>query len=74
MVWKVTYYSQQVAEGVKRWPSKMRGKYLRMIDLIEEHGPQLGKPFTKPLKNGLFEIRVKAQEGIDRAFFCYRRG
>ena len=74
MRWTVTYYSQQVADGIKNWPSKIRGKYLRTIDLIEEHGPQLGAPFTKALNNGLFEIRIKAQEGIGRAFFCYRQG
>ncbi len=72
MEWKVNYYSQSVADEVARWPSKMRGKYLRIIDLIEAHGPKLGSPLTKPLKDGLFEIRVKAQEGIGRAFFCYQ--
>ena len=72
--WSVTYYDQQVADSIKRWPVKMRSKYLRTVDLIETHGPQLGGLFTKPLKNGLFEIRIKAQEGIGRAFFCYRVG
>lgn len=51
----------------------MQAKYLRVTEMIEEFGPQLGEPFTKPIEGikGLFEIRVKAQEGIGRAFFCY---
>ena len=63
-----------MADELKRWPRKLRGKYARTIDLVAEHGPQIGRPFTKALKNGLFEIRIKAQEGIGRAFFCYRIG
>jgi phage-related protein len=42
-----------------------------MIDLIEQHGAQLGPPHTANLGNGLFEMRIKAKEGIGRAFFCY---
>jgi len=71
MKWKIAYYNQKVADSLEYWPVKMRAKFLRTIDLIEVHGPKLGSSFTKPLTNGLFEIRVKAQEGIPRAFFCY---
>ena len=39
--------------------------------MIEEHRAQLGKQFTKPLKDGLFEIRVKSNEGVGRVLFCY---
>lgn len=72
MKWKVTYYNNNIVDQLKCWPPKLLGKFFRTVDMIEEHGPQLGEPFTKFLKDGLFEIRVKAQEGIGRAFFCYR--
>lgn len=74
MKWTVTYYDAQVIKAIEQWPSKILAKYLRTIDLIEHHGPQIGQLFTKPIKNGLFEIRVKALEGIGRAFFCYQVG
>jgi len=38
--------------------------------MIEEFGPALGSPYTKALKDGLFEIRAKGKEGIGRSFFC----
>lgn len=72
MAWKVTYYNEGVMEEVRGWPEKMRGKYLHTVDLIEAYGAQLGKAFTKPLRSGLFEIRIKAKEGIGRALFCYQ--
>lgn len=34
------------------------------------YGPNLGMPFTRPMGQGLFEIRAKGKEGIGRAFFC----
>jgi phage-related protein len=34
----------------------------------------LGEPYTKPLNDGLFEIRAKAQEGIGRSIYCYQKG
>ncbi len=37
-------------------------------------GAQLGEPYTKPLNNGLFEVRTKAKEGIGRSIYCYKKG
>ena len=71
MQWKVTYYNEQVTDIIRKWPKKLLAKYLRILDLIEEEGPNLGEPFTKKLDKGLYEIRVKAQEGIGRALYCY---
>ena len=31
-------------------------------------------PYTKPLNNGLFEIRAKGVEGIGRSIYCYQKG
>jgi phage-related protein len=33
-------------------------------------GPNLGEPHTKAFGDGLFELRLKAVEGIARVFFC----
>lgn len=71
MGWRVTYYGNSVTDVIKAWPVGLKGKYLRMIDLIEQHGAQLGPPHTANLGDGLFEVRIKANEGIARAFFCY---
>jgi len=34
------------------------------------YGPNLGMPHTRPMGDGLFELRLKAAEGIARVFFC----
>lgn len=69
--WKVSYYNNSVLDNIRRWPKGIQAKFLRMIDLVEEFGPQLGPPHTKSIGDGLYEIRIKAKEGIARSLFCY---
>lgn len=33
-------------------------------------GPDLGMPHTRAMGDGLFELRIKAAEGIARVFYC----
>lgn len=68
--WKITYYDEKTKTKLLKWPTKLLAKYLRIADMIEQFGPDLGMPFTKAMGNGLFEVRAKAKEGIGRAFFC----
>ena len=35
-----------------------------------EFGPNLGMPHTRAMGEGLFELRVRGQEGIARVFYC----
>jgi len=44
--------------------------FLRVVELIEEFGPAIGRPHTTPLGKGLFEISAKGGEGIGRSIFC----
>ena len=38
--------------------------------MVEQVGPNLGRPHSAPLKDGLFEFRAKGKEGIARSVFC----
>ena len=44
--------------------------YARITERMQVLGPHLGMPFTRPLGEGLFEVRAKGKEGIGRALFC----
>ena len=35
-----------------------------------QYGPDLGMPHTRAMGAGLFEMRLKSQEGIGRVFYC----
>lgn len=71
-MYEIVYFSDDVIEGIRKWPVKIRVNYFRITSLMEIRGPNLGLPHTKAFGKGLFEIRAKGTEGIGRAFFlCY---
>jgi phage-related protein len=37
---------------------------------MEVFGPDLGLPHNRTMGEGLFELRLKAAEGITRVFYC----
>ncbi len=73
MAWTITFYDG-VQEEILSMPPKIQARMLRLLDLVEAHGANLGPPHTEYLGNGLFEIRAKAKEGIGRSLFCYLEG
>lgn len=70
MTWTVTFYSEKVKKETLGLPKGILANFLRIADAMEEFGPDLGRPHTAPLGNGLFEIRAKGKEGISRSVFC----
>jgi phage-related protein len=70
MTWSITYYDDSVQEKIFEMPSGFLGRYLRYTDRMEVYGPDLGMPHTRAMGDGLFELRLKAAEGIARVFYC----
>lgn len=73
MTWEIELY-EKVDEDLASMPPKIQARMIRLMDLMEKHGANLGEPHTKPLGDELFEIRAKAKEGIGRGIFCYMQG
>ena len=48
---------------------KMRAKIFLALEFLEEKGPQLREPFSKPLGDGIFEIRAKQGSDISRVLY-----
>ena|ERR1700761_5082200 len=75
MLWKIEFYNEKVKNNIKEWPEGILAKFLWIVDMIEKFGPhEVDMPHIKSLGQGLFEVRVKANEGIGRALFCITRG
>ncbi|MHB8829155.1 MAG: type II toxin-antitoxin system RelE/ParE family toxin [Syntrophales bacterium] len=70
MQWTITYYSESIQEEILALPAGFLGRYLRYSDRMEIYGPDLGMPHTRAMGDGLFELRLKADEGIARLFYC----
>ena len=74
MTWTISFYSEKVESETLALPPGVLASFLRITELIEAFGPDLGRPHTAPLGQGLFEIRAKGKEGIARSVFCTVRG
>ncbi len=74
MQWKITFYSERVEKETLSFPAGIMSNLLHILDMIEELGPNLGKPYTAPMGKGLYEIRAKGKEGIGRSLFCTIKG
>ena len=74
MTWTVTFYSPKVAKEALDLPAGILANFLRIVELIGEFGPELGRPHTAPLGGGLFEIRAKGREGLSRSVCCTAKG
>ena len=44
MGWEILYYSDEVEQAILRLPPGLLARYLRLTDLMEEVGPNLGMP------------------------------
>lgn len=54
---------------------KMRAKLTWLIAILQEYGNQLREPYSKPLGDGIFELRGKVGSDISRVlYFFYHNG
>ena len=60
-----------VQEFLDSLEPKMKAKSLRTIDLLERNGPMLRKPYSAPMGDGIFELRVKHGSNIARVFYFF---
>ena len=77
--WYVTYYVEPngikpVEEYIKKLSITERAKTLAFINLLEEEGPELHRPYADLLEDGIHELRIKLTGTQVRIlyFFCYK--
>jgi phage-related protein len=70
MNWTVAFYSDRVEADILALPAGFLARFIRYAEKMELYGPDLGMPHTRAMGDGLFELRLKAAEGIARVFYC----
>ena len=68
--WQVTLCNAAFQEELLLLPAGFVARFLRYAERMELYGPDLGMPHTRAMGDGLFELRLKAVEGIARVFYC----
>lgn len=70
MQWSISYYSVSLQKEILALPAGFLARYLQYAERMGIYGPDLGMPHTRPMGDGLFELRLMAAEGIARVFYC----
>jgi phage-related protein len=74
MEWVIVYYSEDLQRTILEFPAGLQARYIHLTERMLTFGPDLGMPHTRAMGEGLFELRLRAKEGIGRVFFCTRPG
>jgi phage-related protein len=73
--WIVETLNENVDAELDAFPLDMKGKFIRSVSLIEDHGLEnVGMPHVRPLMEKLWEIRVSGRDGIGRAIYVVAVG
>ncbi len=70
MDFTIEYYSEAVQDEILNLPDSLAARFIVLTRRITAVGPNLGPPHTDAFGDGLFELRLKGQDGIARVFFC----
>lgn len=75
-MFEVNYYRLEngaapVEQFIDGLNSKMQAKAMYSLALLEEFGNQLREPFSKPIGDGIFELRIKFSSDITRIFYFF---
>lgn len=76
MSYEVEYYelddgSRPVEEFILSQGNKMQAKIFSVLTYLEAKGPELREPYSKPLGEGIFEIRAKQGSDITRVLYFF---
>ena len=63
--------SEPAKDFILSLDKKMQAKVLRTVALLRDAGPSLREPYSKPLDDGIFEIRTKFGSDITRVLYFF---
>lgn len=63
--------TKPVKEFLDSLDTKMRVKAIQSIEILQEFGNTLREPYSKPIGDGLFELRIKFAKDISRIFYFF---
>ena len=76
MEFQVLFYdkpdgTEPAKEFILSLDKKMRTKMLRTVEMLQRNGTDLREPNSKPLGEGIFELRAKVGSDISRVLYFF---
>ena len=78
-MFEIEFYSlpngrKPVEDFMDSLPEKMRSKAIDSIKILRQYGNQLREPYSKPVGDGILELRIKFASDISRIFYFFFSG
>jgi phage-related protein len=75
-MWTIEFYETEnriipVEKFLDSLDIKMRAKALKELQILKEFGISLREPYSKSIKDGIFELRIKVATDITRIFYFF---
>jgi phage-related protein len=75
-MFEVYYYqrvngSKPIEEFLDNLDVRMRAAAFKEIEILKKRGSEIREPHSKPMGNGLFELRIKETGRISRVFYFF---
>ena len=76
MEWSVSYYEAEngdmpAREFIKSLPLKLEAKAYWEIGLLEQFGTNLTMPYSRYMKDGIYELRIQQASNFARIFYFF---
>jgi phage-related protein len=73
--WIVKFINASAEQELLSLSADLKAKFLHIVELLQEFGPQnIGLPHVRPLKNKLWELRLKGKDNIGRSIYILGTG
>lgn len=79
IVYTIEFYTTEsgkkpVKDFIFTLNEKLQAKVLKDLDLLEVNGPILRMPYSKHIKDGIYELRTKESSNITRILYFFYVG
>ena len=79
MSFSVEYYQQEdgrrpAEEFILAQDKKMQERLFFVLELLEDKGNCLREPFSKPLQDGIYEVRAQQGNNTSRVLYFFVKG
>lgn len=76
---ELTFYQKRdgtvpMDEFIRSLEPKLQSKANRDLRLLQQKAPRIHEPYSKPMGDGLFELRIHQSNDIVRAFYFFAVG
>jgi phage-related protein len=74
--WKVEYYETEggnkpAREFIRKLPLKLEAKAYKEISLLEQFGTRLTMPYSRHMRDGIYELRIQQANSKARVFYFF---